>query len=60
MSLDTASREWLLTCLARWICDKPTLEERSEFMAAWRARHGAESARILGEYVRTEWKKKRN
>jgi len=52
----TCSREWLLTCLARWICAKPKLKERREFLDRWGRRHGIASRDALLKYVEREWR----
>lgn len=53
---DTSSRDYLLDCLARWICDRPSLDARRESLRKLREKHGAEFVADLRSRVEREWK----
>ena len=44
-----------LDSLAKYICDKPTIESRRDFLAGWEKNHGDESAKLLRQAVAAEW-----
>ena len=46
-------------CLARYVCDLPTREERQACLRRWRARHGVDSAARLRDAVERVWDARR-
>lgn len=44
-----------MECLARFVLDMPTKDERRGFLERWTARHGAASGRKLSEEVMRLW-----
>lgn len=52
---DTASPAWREVCLARWVCRRPEIEARREFLRNFLARNGAEAGARLQELVRVQW-----
>lgn len=52
---DTASHAWRDICFARWICTRPDLEARRDFLGRFRRRHGDVLAEHVEALVREQW-----
>jgi hypothetical protein len=53
--IDTASREWLVICLARWICRLPGKVERHAFLDT--LKWSGEQINELKQVINTEWER---
>lgn len=53
---DTHSAAWRDICLARWVCTRPDIEARREFLGRFRRRHGDTLADHLDGLVREQWR----
>lgn len=45
-------------CLARWICNLPTYQERRDFLQRLTRRHGQQFGDDIRERVRQQWEKR--
>lgn len=55
-----SDREYLLNCLAKFVCGLPTKERRKKFLVKFQEAHGSDVCDELKRRVMTRWRENRH